>query len=162
MMLPGMVATWLSITALQALMTPGGFMYTSIYVVLIFFFCYFYTAITFNPIEMANNLKESGSFIPGIRPGRRTAEYLEKVMTRITLPGAAFLAIIAILPTLLATGMGLEWRITGFYGGTSLLIVVGVALDLVKKIESHMVMRHYDGFMRGRSRGGRRRGGRAL
>ncbi len=124
-------------------------MYISIYVVLIFFFCYFYTAITFNPIEMADNLKQSGSFIPGIRPGRRTAEYLEKVMTRITLAGAAFLSLIAILPQLISSGIGVDYYITGFMGGTGILIVVGVALDLVQKIESHLLMRHYEGFVRG-------------
>ena len=140
----------------------GTFLYIVFYMALIFIFCFFWTAVQFNPQEMANNMKEHGTFILGIRPGRRTAEYLERVMTRITLPGAAFLAIIAIMPSLMTRGMGLGWDITGFYGGTSLLIVVGVALDLVKKIESHLVMRHYDGFMKGRSRGGRRRGGRTL
>ncbi len=149
MMLPSWFATWLGLMALQALMNPGGFMYISIYIVLIFFFCYFYTAITFNPIEMADNLKQSGSFIPGIRPGRRTAEHLEKVMTRITLAGAAFLSLIAILPQLISSGIGVDYYITGFMGGTGILIVVGVALDLVQKIESHLLMRHYEGFVRG-------------
>jgi len=129
---------------------PGAFIYTLSYVLLIFFFCYFWTAIQFNPQDMADNLKDHGSFIPGIRPGRRTAEYLERVMTRITLPGAAFLALIAIMPTMvaIAIGGGLNSplsRVASFYGGTSLLIVVGVALDLVRKIESHLLMRHYDG-----------------
>ncbi|MEW6355766.1 MAG: preprotein translocase subunit SecY [Planctomycetota bacterium] len=141
----------------------GTFMYIVFYMVLIFIFCFFWTAVQFNPQEMANNMKEHGTFILGIRPGRRTAEYLERLMTRITLPGAAFLAVIAILPMLLTRAMNVDWTITGFYGGTSLLIVVGVALDLVKKIESHLVMRHYDGFMRrSRGGGGHRRGGRSL
>ena len=136
----------------QAALVPGGFGYTLIYVGLIFFFCYFWTAITFNPTDMAKNLQEHGSFIPGIRPGRRTAEYLERVMTRITLPGAASLALIAILPSLMGSSLGLDYRITQFFGGTSILIAVGVALDLVKKIESQLMIRHYDGFTRGRKR----------
>jgi len=140
----------------------GSFLYIVFYMVLIFVFCFFWTAVQFNPQEMANNMKEHGTFILGIRPGRRTAEYLERLMTRITLPGAAFLAVIAILPTLMTKAMRVDWTITGFYGGTSILIVVGVALDLVKKIESHLVMRHYDGFMRRGRSGSRRRGGRSL
>jgi len=134
--------------ALSDSLSTGAFLYTVTYVVLIFLFCFFWTAIQFNPQEMANNMKEHGTFILGIRPGRRTAEYLERVMTRITLPGAAFLAIIAILPSMLSRAMGLGWIVTRFYGGTSLLIVVGVALDLVKQVEAHLLMRHYDGFMR--------------
>ncbi len=149
MMLPGMFAGWLGLTALSVLMNPGAFLYTFVYVMLIFFFCYFYTAITFNPLEMADNLKQSGSFIPGIRPGRRTAEYLEKVMTRITLAGAAFLALIAILPQLVSSSIGVAQYVTAFMGGTGILIVVGVALDVVQKIESHLLMRHYEGFVRG-------------
>jgi len=140
----------------------GSFLYIVFYMAMIFVFCFFWTAVQFNPQEMANNMKEHGTFILGIRPGRRTAEYLERLMTRITLPGAAFLAVIAIVPSLMTTSMHVDWTITGFYGGTSLLIVVGVALDLVKKIESHLVMRHYDGFMRRSRSGGRRRGGRSL
>jgi len=125
----------------------GTFLWTLLYVALIFFFCYFWTAIQFNPTDMAENLKDHGSFIPGIRPGKRTAEYLERVMSRITLPGAAFLAAIAILPNIVANLIGGEFRnIARFYGGTSLLIVVGVALDLVRKIESQLLMRHYEGF----------------
>ena len=130
----------------------GSFTYTVIYVALIFFFCYFWTAITFNPTDMAKNLQEHGSFIPGIRPGRRTADYLERVMTRITLPGAASLSLIAILPSLIGGAMKLDYTITQFFGGTSILIAVGVALDLVKKIESQLLVRHYDGFTRGRKR----------
>jgi preprotein translocase subunit SecY len=130
----------------------GSFTYTVIYVALIFFFCYFWTAITFNPSEMSKNLQEHGSFIPGIRPGRRTADYLERVMTRITLPGAAFLSLIAILPTLIGAAMQIPSPVTQFFGGTSVLIAVGVALDLVKKVEAQLLVRHYDGFTRGRKK----------
>ena len=130
----------------------GTFTYTLLYVGLIFFFSFFWTAITFNPKDMANNMKDYGTFIPGIRPGARTAEYLEKIMTRITIPGAVFLSIIAIMPDLIASDMGVTRWVSGFYGGTSILIVVGVALDLVRKVESHLLMRHYEGFMRGTRR----------
>ena len=131
---------------------PGAFVYTGLYVLLIFFFCYFWTAIQFNPQEMANNLRDHGSFIPGYRPGKRTADYLESVMTRITLPGAAFLSAIAVAPSLMTRAMDLPWTITGFYGGTGLLIVVGVALDLVRKVEQQLLIRHYDGFTKKRRR----------
>jgi len=142
---------------LQTQMAPGAFLYVMVYVLLIFFFCFFWTAIVFNPIKMAEDMKQYGHFIPGIRPGNRTADYLEKLMTRITLAGAAFLAVIAILPQLVSRGMNLPYQAASLYGGTGLLIVVGVALDLVQKIESHLVMRHYDGFIKGtRIRGSRR------
>ncbi len=114
-------------------------------VAMIFFFCYFWTAIIFNPKDMANNLKDYGSFIPGYRPGKRTAEYLERVMARITFVGAAFLAVVAIIPTLMSESLGIDPRVAAFYGGTGLLIVVSVALDLVQKINSHLVMRNYPG-----------------
>jgi preprotein translocase subunit SecY len=124
------------------------FVHTFLYVALIFFFCYFWTAITFNPTDMAKNLQEHGSFIPGIRPGHRTAEYLERVMTRITLPGAASLALIAVMPGLMTRTMNLNYLVTEFFGGTSILIAVGVALDFVKKVEAQLLVRHYDGFTR--------------
>jgi len=138
-------------------LSPGTFFYTLIYIGFIFLFCYFWTAITFNPTDMANNMKDHGSFIPGIRPGRRTAEYLENILTRITLPGAAFLAVIALLPQVVASFMRVDYTVAGFYGGTALLIVVGVCLDLVQRIESHLVMRHRGGFLStGRIRGRRK------
>jgi preprotein translocase subunit SecY len=124
-----------------------GYLYNMSYVVLIFFFCYFWTAITFNPKDMAENLKDYGSFIPGYRPGERTAAYIEQVMARITYVGAAFLAIIAIIPVLVATAMDIDFMVAQFYGGTGLLIVVSVALDLVQKIDSHLVMRNYGGLL---------------
>ncbi len=114
---------------------------------LIYFFCYFWTAITFNPKDMADNLKNYGTFIPGYRPGRRTADYLEKVMVRITYVGAGFLAVVAIIPTLVAEGMGIPYGVASFYGGTGLLIAVSVAFDLVQKIDSHLVMRNYRGLL---------------
>jgi preprotein translocase subunit SecY len=122
-----------------------GYIYNIFYIVLIFFFCYFWTAITFNPKEMADNLKDYGSFIPGYRPGKRTADYLERVLMRITYVGAAFLAVVAIIPSLISSGMGVSYRVASFYGGTGLLIVISVALDLVQKINSHLVMRNYPG-----------------
>ncbi|MGR3178037.1 MAG: preprotein translocase subunit SecY [Candidatus Anammoxibacter sp.] len=136
----------------------GGVVYTILYVLLITFFCYFWTAIQFNPKEMANNMKEYGSFIPGIRPGKRTTEYLENIMGKITLAGASFLALIAILPSLVSGGLHINQAMAGFYGGTGLLIVVGVALDLVQKIESHLLMRQYGGFMGGGAKIRGRRG----
>ena len=122
-----------------------GYIYTVLFIALIYVFCYFWTAISFNPKEMSNNLKDYGSFIPGYRPGKRTAEYLEKVMTRITYVGAAFLAVVAVIPTLVTTLLEVDPNVAQFYGGTSLLIVVSVALDLVQKINSHLVMRNYPG-----------------
>jgi preprotein translocase subunit SecY len=114
---------------------------------LIYFFCYFWTAITFNPKDMADNLKNYGSFIPGYRPGKRTADYLEKVMVRITYVGAGFLALVAIIPTLVAAWMHVPYGVASFYGGTALLIAVSVAFDLVQKIDSHLVMRNYKGLL---------------
>ncbi|HBN77497.1 preprotein translocase subunit SecY [Rubinisphaera italica] len=124
-----------------------GFLYNLCYVALIYFFCYFWTAITFNPKDMANNLKDYGSFIPGYRPGTRTATYLEQVMVRITFVGAGFLAVVAIIPTIVARWMNIPFMLASFYGGTGLLIVVSVALDLVQKIDSHLVMRNYTGML---------------
>jgi preprotein translocase subunit SecY len=122
-----------------------GYIYNVFYIALIYFFCYFWTALIFNPKDMANNLKDYGTFIPGYRPGKRTAEYLERVMLRITYIGAAFLAFIAIVPSVIQETMGVDPRIASFFGGTGLLIVISVALDLVQKINSHLVMRNYPG-----------------
>ena len=124
-----------------------AFFYNFSYLLLIYFFCYFWTAITFNPKDMADNLKNFGSFIPGYRPGKRTADYLEKVMVRITYVGAGFLALIAIIPTLISALLNVEYGIASFYGGTSLLIAVSVAFDLVQKIDSHLVMRNHKGLL---------------
>ncbi|HUQ72483.1 MAG TPA: preprotein translocase subunit SecY, partial [Planctomycetaceae bacterium] len=119
----------------------------------IYFFCYFWTAITLNPKDMADNLKDYGSFIPGYRPGTRTAEYLERVMVRITYVGAAFLSLVAIIPTVVASSLGIDYLVASFYGGTGLLICVSVALDLVQKIDSHLVMRNYPGLLEAESAG---------
>ncbi|MEN6458920.1 MAG: preprotein translocase subunit SecY [Thermoguttaceae bacterium] len=121
--------------------------YNILYIILIYFFCYFWTAISFNPKDMSDNLKNYGTFIPGYRPGRRTADYLEKVMVRITYVGAGFLAVVAILPTVVASVAGVNYGLASFYGGTSLLIAVSVAFDLVQKIDSHLVMRNYKGLL---------------
>jgi preprotein translocase subunit SecY len=122
-----------------------GWLYNIFYIAMIYFFCYFWTAITFNPKDMANNLKDYGSFIPGYRPGKSTAEYLERVIMRITYVGAAFLAVIAIIPSMISTALEVTPVVASFYGGTGLLIVISVALDLVQKINSHLVMRNYPG-----------------
>jgi preprotein translocase subunit SecY len=124
-----------------------GFVYNILYIGLIYFFCYFWTAITFNPKDMADNLKNYGTFIPGYRPGKRTADYLEKVMVRITYVGAGFLALVAVIPTLIAAWMSIPYSVASFYGGTGLLIAVSVAFDLVQKIDSHLVMRNYKGLL---------------
>ena len=133
-------ASWLN----EAFMRQG-YVYNVFYIAMIFFFCYFWTAITFNPKEMANNLKDHGSFIPGYRPGKRTEEYLERVLMRITYVGAAFLAVVAIIPSMVSASMEVNYLVASFYGGTGLLIVISVALDLVQKINSHLVMRNYPG-----------------
>jgi preprotein translocase subunit SecY len=129
----------------SALQRGSGWLYNVLYIAMIYFFCYFWTAITFNPKDMANNLKDYGSFIPGYRPGKSTSDYLEKVLMRITYVGAAFLAVIAIIPSLVSGELQVPYQIATFYGGTSLLIVVSVCLDLVQKINSHLVMRNYPG-----------------
>jgi preprotein translocase subunit SecY len=123
-----------------------SFTYNVLYMLLIFLFAYFWVTVQFQPKEMAKNLRDSGSFIPGLRPGRRTAEYLETVMTRITYFGASFLAIIAVVPSLIIVLLGIQPSIANFLGGTGLLIVVSVSLDLVQKIEANLLMRSYDGF----------------
>jgi preprotein translocase subunit SecY len=135
--------------ASSTLNDQGSFLFNLLYIGMIFFFCYFWTAITFNPKEMSDNLKESGTFIPGYRPGRRTTDYLEKVMVRITYVGAAFLSIVAIVPTIVYGSLGVPYSIAGFYGGTGLLIAVSVAFDLIQKIDSHLVMRNYRGMLEG-------------
>ncbi|QDV64645.1 Protein translocase subunit SecY [Crateriforma conspicua] len=139
---------WLNMIGLS-MQDQSSYFFNLLYVALIFFFCYFWTAITFNPKEMSDNLKESGTFIPGYRPGKRTTDYLEKVMVRITYVGAAFLGLIAIVPTIVYGSLGVPYSIAGFYGGTGLLIAVSVAFDLVQKIDSHLVMRNYRGLLEG-------------
>jgi len=129
--------------------------YSIIYAIMIIFFTYFYTAIAFNPKDVADNMKKQGGFIPGIRPGKQTSEFIDNILTKITLPGSFFLAIIAILPAFVSA-WGVSGQFAQFFGGTSLLIVVGVALDTLQQIESHLLMRHYDGFMKSGKIRGRR------
>ncbi len=131
----------------DSFMRGTSFTYNVLFIALIYFFCYFWTAITFNPKDMADNLKNFGTFIPGYRPGKRTADYLEKVMVRITYVGAGFLALVAITPTIISTSLGVPVQISYFYGGTGILIAVSVAFDLVQKIDSHLVMRNYRGLL---------------
>ncbi len=116
-----------------------------LYAILIFFFTYFYTAIIFNPVDLAENLKKQGAFIPGVKPGARTAEYIDYVLSRITVAGAAYLSLIALLPFLIFNWFNIQ---TFFFGGTSLLIVVGVGLDTVQQMQQHLLLRHYEGFMK--------------
>ena len=131
---------------------PGALLYNLLYVGFIIFFCYFYTAVTFNPNDVADNMKKFGGYIPGIRPGQKTAEYIDKVLTRITLGGAIYVSAICVLPTILYQ----KFNVSFYFGGTSLLIVVGVALDTVQQIEAHMLSRHYEGLMKkGRLKGRR-------
>ena len=130
-----------------------GFWYNLVTAILIIAFTYFYTAITINPVQMAEDMKKNGGFIPGIKPGRKTVEFFDMIMSRITLPGSIFLAIIAVLPSI-AVKAGVTPQFAQFYGGTSLLILVGVVLDTLQQIESHLLMRHYDGLMKsGRVKG---------
>jgi preprotein translocase subunit SecY len=134
----------------------GQFLYTLVYILLIMFFCYFYTAIVFNPKDLSDNMKKYGGFIPGIRPGAPTAEYLDHVMTRITLAGATFIAVIAILPDLIMARLQVPYLVASFFGGTGILIIVGVMLDTLKQIESHLLTHHYEGFIKGSHIKGRR------
>jgi preprotein translocase subunit SecY len=142
----------LNISALFNPRGPWSGFYYVVYSLIIVFFTYFYTAIVLNPEDLSDNMKKYGGFIPGVRPGKRTAEYIDRVLTRITLPGAVFLALVAIVPDIFINYLGVPF----YFGGTGLLIVVGVALDTLQQIESHLVMRHYEGFLRkGRLRGRR-------
>jgi preprotein translocase subunit SecY len=142
------------IITLAQLFHYDSFVYAILYFTLIVLFTYFYTAIIFNPKDIADNMKKQGGFIPGIRPGQHTVEYIDAILTRITLPGSIFLGLVAILPTFISNVFNISMGFAHFFGGTSLLIIVGVALDTLQQIESHLLMRHYDGFMKsGRIRG---------
>lgn len=152
---PATLAKFVNNPWMQALadnLSPGHMLYTVLYAMMIIFFAYFYTAIVFNPTDLAENMKKYGGYIPGVRPGKRTATYIDSVLTRITLSGAVFLALIAILPQFLIHYL----KVPFYFGGTALLIVVGVALDTMQQIESHLLTRHYEGFMKkGKLRGRR-------
>ncbi|HEX8522983.1 MAG TPA: preprotein translocase subunit SecY [Tepidisphaeraceae bacterium] len=155
MLFPGMLFGWLAgyfptsgpVNFINDELKRGSFVYIMVEVVMIYFFAYFWTTVQFQPKEMANQLRDYGSFIPGLRPGKRTADYLEKVMMRITYVGAAFLCIIAVVPTAISASLGIDYQITAFLGGTGLLIVVSVALDMVQRIEANLLMRNYGGFL---------------
>ena len=156
MIFPPLVISWLAnipglansaiLDSVHNALSYRAYTYNVLYMLLIFAFTYFWVTVQFQPKEMAKNLRDSGSFIPGLRPGRRTAEYLETVMTRVTYFGASFLAIIAVVPSVITILLGVDWRIASFLGGTGLLIVVSVSLDLVQRIEANLLMRSYDGF----------------
>jgi preprotein translocase subunit SecY len=145
---PGTIAAFSNVGFLRnvsTILSPGSWVYYALYALLILFFTYFYTAIIFNPVDLAENLKKQGAFVPGVKPGARTAEYIDHVLSRITLAGALYLAFIALLPFFIADAFGM----TNFlFGGTSLLIVVGVALDTVQQMQQHLLLRHYEGFMK--------------
>jgi preprotein translocase subunit SecY len=149
-MFPATIANFLNVKetpwlqAIVGLLAPGNIVYISILVLFIIFFCYFYTAVNFNPVDVADNMKKYGGFIPGIRPGKNTAEYIDRVLTRITFSGALYVSAVVVLPQILI----FELNVPFAFGGTALLIVVGVAMDTANQIESHMLTRHYEGFMK--------------
>lgn len=161
MFIPSSVATLLPDSglrdSLQIYFDTGSALYMAFYFLLIVFFTYFYTAIVLNPVDLADNMKKQGGFIPGIRPGKHTSEFIDNVLSRVTFPGAVFIGLIALVPTIILSQFSVSWNFASFYGGTSILIIVGVALDTLQQVESHLVMRHYDSLMRtGRIRGRRR------
>ncbi|MBF0572553.1 MAG: preprotein translocase subunit SecY [Desulfamplus sp.] len=145
-MFPATIANFIDLPIMKsvaAAMNPGTIVYNLIYVGFIVFFCFFYTAVAFNPDDVADRMKKNGGYIPGIRPGKKTAEYIDKVLTRITLGGAIYISIICVLPTMLMT----KFNVPFYFGGTALLIVVGVAIDTISQIETHMISRNYEGFL---------------
>ncbi|AVD71874.1 preprotein translocase subunit SecY [Desulfobulbus oralis] len=155
MMFPATIGTFIKVDWVQkasALLSPGTLWYYVLYVALIVFFCFFYAAVTFKPDDVAENLKKNGGFIPGIRPGKKTADFLDRTLMRLTVIGAIYLSAVCVMPTLLIHSLNVPF----YFGGTALLIVVGVAIDTIAQIESHMIMRNYDGFMRAGRIQGRR------
>ncbi len=154
MIFPSFVGGLLKWDWVQTYLSPTGWLYNILYGVIIIFFTYFYTAVVLNPNDLAENMRKYGGFVPGIRPGRKTAEYIDRVLSRITLPGAVFLALIAVLPDVIMANTNARFLA---FGGTSVLIVVGVALDTLQQIESHLLMRHYEGFVKGGRIRGRQR-----
>lgn len=161
MFVPSSVATFLPEGGFREFLMTAfavqSFAYLFLTFILIVFFTYFYTAIILNPVDLADNMKKNGGFIPGIRPGKQTSDFIDKILSRVTLPGAISLGLVAILPSLIVMQFNVSYNVASFFGGTSLLIIVGVGLDTLQQIESHLVMRHYDGLMKtGRIRGRRR------
>jgi preprotein translocase subunit SecY len=147
LMFPATIASFINhpyMKKFSELLTPGGFLHEFLYIGFIIFFCFFYTAIVFNPDNVADNMKKYGGYIPGLRPGKRTSEYIEKVLSRVTLVGAIYVSFVCVLPTLLVK----KFNVPFYFGGTALLIVVGVALDTIQQIESHLILRHYDGLVK--------------
>jgi preprotein translocase subunit SecY len=161
MFVPGTIKTFFPgsefVNTLSSYFEYTSVIYWLIYGSMIVFFTYFYTAIAFNPVDVADNMKKYGGFIPGVRPGKKTADFIDNILTRITLPGSIFLAIVAIFPYFITKFTNVSFTFASFFGGTSLLIIVGVALDTLQQIESHLLMRHYDGFLKGSKLRGRRR-----
>ncbi len=154
-MFPATIANFIQMPWMQSVaqaLRPGSFIYESIYVALIVFFCYFYTAIIFNPTEIAENLQKNGGYIPGIRPGRKTAEFIDNILGRLTLIGAVYVAVICVLPSILIS----KFNVPFYFGGTALLIVVGVGMDTLAQIESHLITRNYEGLIQGAKMKGRR------
>jgi preprotein translocase subunit SecY len=146
-MFPATIGSFVEVEWIQSFtgaIRPGNLIYELLFVSFIFFFCYFYTAVTFNPVDVADNMKKAGGYIPGIRPGKRTADYIDKVLTRITLGGAIYVSTVCVLPSILIS----KFNVPFYFGGTALLIVVGVAIDTVSQMESHMLSRHYEGFLK--------------
>ena len=144
------------LTAIADTLAPGGVVFNIATFFLVIFFAFFYASIAFNAKDIADNLKRQGGFIPGVRPGKKTAEFLDNVLTKLTLPGSILLGLVAIIPYFLTRLFGVSYGYAAFYGGTGLLIIVGVALDTLQQIESHLYMRHYDGFLKGSKIKGRR------
>jgi preprotein translocase subunit SecY len=145
-MFPATIANFIEhpiMKKISAMLNPSSPLYIGLYVALIFFFCYFYTAIVFNPVDVADNMKKFGGYIPGIRPGKWTADYIDKVLTRITLGGAVYVSLICVLPTVLITKFGVPF----YFGGTALLIVIQVGIDTIQQMETHLLTRHYDGLL---------------
>ncbi|MCU0642700.1 MAG: preprotein translocase subunit SecY [bacterium] len=161
MFVPGTIKTFFPgsdfVNTVSSYFEYTSVIYWIVYGSMIVFFTYFYTAIAFNPVDVADNMKKYGGFIPGVRPGKKTADFIDNILTRITLPGSIFLAIVAIFPYFITKFTNVSFTFASFFGGTSLLIIVGVALDTLQQIESHLLMRHYDGFLKGSKLRGRRR-----
>ncbi len=156
-MFPATIANFINVPAIQTfakMLSPGNWLYNLFYVAFIVFFCYFYTAVTFNPSDVAENIKKHGGYIPGIRPGKETSEYMDSILTRLTFAGAIYISIVCVLPSILVSGFKLN--LPFYFGGTSLLIVVGVGMDTVAQIESHLITRNYEGFLKGVRIRGRR------
>jgi preprotein translocase subunit SecY len=154
-MFPATVANLIDVPWVQsvaAVMTPEHWIYNLFYIAFIVFFCYFYTAVTFNPINVSENIKNQGGYVPGIRPGKETADYLDTVLGRLTFAGAVYVSAVCVLPTILIS----KFNVPFFFGGTSLLIVVGVGMDTASQIEAHLISRSYEGFMKGVTLKGRR------